>query len=156
MSKLIAVVRLRGRVGVLSDIKNTLKMLRLHKTNHVTLVEDTPDYKGMLSKVAGYVTYGEVDKETLALLLKKRGRLRGDKLLDDEYAKKLGFNGLDDLAAALSEGKIKLKDLPGLKPVFRLHPPSGGFKKSLKKPVGTDGELGYRGSKINELLKRML
>lgn len=156
MYRLIAVVRLRGTVGVPKEVKDTLKILRLHKVNHATLVEDTPSYRGMLSKVAGYVTYGEIDKETLALLLKKRGRIRGGKPLSDEYVKRIGFNDIDDLAAALFEGKIKLKDVLGLKPVFRLHPPSGGFKKSLKKPVGVDGELGYRGSKINELLRRMM
>ncbi|MEM4699398.1 MAG: 50S ribosomal protein L30 [Candidatus Nezhaarchaeales archaeon] len=156
MSKLIAVVRLRGTVGVPGDVESTLKMLRLHKTNHATLIEDTPSYRGMLSKVAGYVTYGEIDKETLALLLRKRGRLRGERPLTDEYVKKLGFNGLDDLAEALLEGRVRLEDIPGLKPVFRLHPPSGGFKRSLKKLIGADGELGYRGPKINELLRRMM
>lgn len=156
MSKLIAVVRLRGTVGVPRDVESTLRMLRLHKTNHATLVEDAPSYKGMLSKVAGYVTYGEINKETLALLLKKRGRLRGGKPLTDEYVRKMGFDGFDGLAEALLEGKVKLKDLPGLKLVFKLHPPSGGFKRSLKKPIGTNGELGYRGSKINELLRKMM
>jgi large subunit ribosomal protein L30 len=39
--------------------------------------------------------------------------------------------------------------------VFRLHPPRGGFKKSIKKPM-PKGELGYRGDKINALVLRML
>ncbi|MBR9680336.1 MAG: hypothetical protein GOU98_00755 [Candidatus Altiarchaeota archaeon] len=38
---------------------------------------------------------------------------------------------------------------------FRLHPPRGGFKKTIKRPK-PDGELGYRGEKINELILKML
>ncbi|MEM2203989.1 MAG: 50S ribosomal protein L30, partial [Sulfolobales archaeon] len=43
-----------------------------------------------------------------------------------------------------------------VKPVFRLHPPSGGFKGSIKKPYGNGGELGYRGQDINDLIRRMI
>jgi len=43
-----------------------------------------------------------------------------------------------------------------VKPVFRLHPPRGGFKGSIRKPYGAGGELGYRGAAINELIRRML
>lgn len=156
MVKLLAVVRLRGVVGVPEDIEATLKMLRLHKVNHATLVEDTPSYQGMLLKASGYITYGEIDKGTLIELLKKRGRLVGNRPVTDEYAKKLGFDGLEGLAEAILEGRIRLKELPGFKPVFRLHPPGGGFKKSVKKPIGAGGELGYRGAGINELLRKMM
>ena len=43
-----------------------------------------------------------------------------------------------------------------LSPVFRLHPPRGGFKGSTKKPYSDGGELGYRGPAINELIRRMI
>jgi large subunit ribosomal protein L30 len=36
-----------------------------------------------------------------------------------------------------------------------LHPPRGGFR-SVKRPYGNGGDLGYRGEKINELIRRML
>jgi len=51
-------------------------------------------------------------------------------------------------------GKIKLKDLEKIEPVFRLTPPSKGFK-SIKEHY-PKGDLGYRGKEINELLKRMI
>lgn len=38
---------------------------------------------------------------------------------------------------------------------YRLHPPRGGFKKTIKRPR-PDGELGYRGEKINDLIARMM
>lgn len=153
---LLAAIRLRGNVGVPADVRSTLRMLRLTRANHATLLEDDPALRGMLEKASGYLTYGELNLETLIVLLKERGRLRGDKPLIDDYAKKLKFNSMEELATALFEGKLKFKDLPNIKPVFRLHPPSGGFNKSIKKPYGSGGELGYRGRDINELLKKMI
>ncbi|RLI03879.1 50S ribosomal protein L30, partial [Candidatus Bathyarchaeota archaeon] len=45
MSKLFAVVRLRGQVNVNRKIKDTLAMLRLHKRYHCVIVPDTPSYR---------------------------------------------------------------------------------------------------------------
>lgn len=156
MPRLMAVIRIRGRVGVRREAKDTLKMLRLHRKHHAVIIDDRPSYKGMLKKVADYVTWGEITPETLALLLRKRGELSGGKKLTDEYVKeKLGLSGINELAKAIFEGKLTLKDVPGLKPVFRLHPPKGGFKGSTKKHYKAGGELGYRGIAINDLIKRM-
>jgi len=149
-------VRIRGTVNVRRDVKDTLAMLRLHKPNHATLIPATPTYLGMLQKAKDYITWGEVSKETLAKLLQRRGRLTGGKPLTEEYLKKLGFSGFEALAEALHSGKLTLKQVPGLKPVFRLHPPSKGFRGSTKRHVAEGGELGYRGEKINELLERMM
>jgi large subunit ribosomal protein L30 len=50
------------------------------------------------------------------------------------------------------------KDKDGkLKKYFLLHPPRGGFeRKGIKTPFTTGGALGYRGAKINDLIKKML
>ncbi|MDK2849628.1 MAG: large subunit ribosomal protein [Candidatus Woesearchaeota archaeon] len=41
--------------------------------------------------------------------------------------------------------------------VFHLNPPKGGFeRKGIKKPFSIGGALGYRGEKINDLIKRMI
>ena len=43
------------------------------------------------------------------------------------------------------------------KKVINLHPPRGGFeRKGVKVPFKVGGALGYRGDKINDLIKRML
>jgi len=154
--KCLVVVRVRGVIGAKKEIKDTLKMLHLQRNHHAVLIDDRPAYVGMLRKVQNYVTWGEASVETVALLLKKRGRLIGDKKLSDEYAKKIGYKSLDDLAEAIYQVKVEYGDLPEIKPVFRLHPPSKGFKGKVKKSYGTGGETGYRGEAINELVKRMV
>ena len=152
----LAVVRIRGTVNVRRDVKDTLAMLRLHKPNHATLVPATPTHLGMLQKAKDYITWGEISEKTLANLLQKRGRLRGGKPLTPEYLKKLGFKSFLSAAKALCAGKVTLKNFPELKPVFRLHPPSKGFKRTVKRAFSEGGELGYRGEKINDLLERMM
>ena len=152
---LYAVVRIRGLIGVRKDIQETLKHLRLVKKFHCVLVPNDETHIGMLKKAKDYITWGEIDLETLEELLRKRGRLIGDKPITDEYAQKIGFKDVKDLSKALLDGKVKYKDLPDVKPVFRLAPPRGGFK-STKRPYKAGGDLGYRGIAINDLLRRMM
>ena len=82
-----AVVQVRGVVKTRRDIKDTLKMLRLHHINHCVLVPDTPENLGMIRKVKDYVAYGEADAATIETLLLTRGRVIGDAPLTDEYIK---------------------------------------------------------------------
>ena len=152
----MAVVRIRGIVNVRKEIEDTLRMLNLQRNCHATLIDDRPSFLGMLRKAQNIITWGEVSKETISLLLKKRGRTIGDKPLTDEYAKKIGYESLDDLADAIYNLKVMLKDLPGVKPIFRLHPPRKGFKGSIKKSYRAGGEAGYRGEAINDLIRRMV
>jgi len=151
---MFVVVRLRGTVDVRRKIKETLKMLRLHRRYHCVVIPDTPSYRGMLQVVKDYVAYGEIDAETLALLLRSRGRLVGDKKLTDEYVKeKTGYETIEEFTKAVVEGRASLKDLPDLKPVFRLHPPRKGLKNI--KWQYPRGSLGYHGPEITKLVYRM-
>ena len=150
-----AVVQVRGVVNTRQDIKDTLKMLRLHHNNHCVLGADTPENLGMIRKVQDYVAYGEVDAGTLETLLSTRGRVIGDALLTDEYIKSNStFSNIVEFAKALAKGESKLRDIPGLKPVLRLHPPRKGYK-TTKRTFVQGGALGYYGPEINTLLYKM-
>lgn len=154
---LLLVIRLRGVPDRRPEEEKALELLRLHKPFHAVLVRDTPEVRGMLDGTLGsVVTYGEIDKSTLAELLRKRGRLTGNRPLTEDYLKSLGFSSFEDLADALLTGKVSLEDIPELKPVFRLRPPSKGFRGTLRKNIGAGGECGYRGLGINELARRMI
>jgi large subunit ribosomal protein L30 len=150
-----AVVQVRGVVNTRQDIKDTLKMLRLHHINHCVLVADTPENLGMIRKVKDYVAYGEVDAMTIETLLRTRGRLIGDAALTDEYIKSNStYSGITELAKALAGGELKLRDIPGVKPVLRLHPPRKGYR-TTKRTFVQGGALGYYGQEINTLLYKM-
>ena len=153
--KCLVAVRVRGVSDISQEIKDTLNMLRLTRNCHATLIDDRPPYLGMLHKVQNCVTWGEISKENVALLLKKRGRLIGDKKLTDEYAQELGYKSLDTLAEAMFKVEVEYSSLPKVKPVFRLHPPKKGFKGKVKRSYAAGGVTGYRGEAINNLIKRM-
>jgi len=153
--KCLAVIRVRGVSDVFSKIRETMELLHLHRNCHATIVDDRPAYVGMLRKAQHFLTWGEVSKENIALLLKERGRLIGNKEVTDEYAKELGYKSVDKLAEAIHEGEVEFGKLSRIKPVFRLHPPSQGFKGKVKKSYAAGGVTGYRGGDINDLIRRM-
>jgi large subunit ribosomal protein L30 len=153
--KCFAVVKVRGSISAKREARETLDMLNLDKTNNAVLIDNRPSYMGMLYRVQNYVTWGEVSKETVAMLLEERGRLAGGKNLTAESVEKLGYKSMSALAEAIASCKAEYQKLSGIQPVFKLHPPSKGFKGKTKKSYSSGGEAGYRGEKINELIKRM-
>jgi len=150
-----AVIRIRGRAGVNRDVAQTLRYLRLTRVNHLIILPKNRVTDGMLRKAKDYITWGEIDRETLAELISRKGRLIGDRPIDLEYLKKLNFNSFEELADAILEKKVRYDRLPEVKPVFRLNPPRGGFKNT-KRSFRENGDLGYRQKHINDLIKRMM
>jgi large subunit ribosomal protein L30 len=138
------------------EARETLELLRLTRTNHAVLIDSRPAYHGMLQHVNNYVTWGEPTKETVSMMLQKRARLAGGKKLTDEYIQKAGFKSIDDLAEAIVNCKVAFQKLPDVQPLFKLHPPSKGYKGKTKKGFKAGGEAGYRGEAINDLIKRMI
>jgi large subunit ribosomal protein L30 len=153
--KCFAVIKVRGTISAQREARETLEMLRIPKTNNAILIDNRPSYMGMLYRVQNYVTWGEVSKETVAMLLKERGRLAGGKKLTDEAVEAMGYKSIDALADAIASCKVEFQKLPNVQPVFKLRPPSKGFKGKTKKSYAAGGEAGYRGEKISELIKRM-
>lgn len=148
-------IRIRGGVNAPVRVEDTLRMLRMERNNTATLLDDRPEYLGMLQKAKDWITWGEPTLETIRLLLEKRGEVPGGGRIDAEMLKTLGYDDLDALAAALHACQVEFNKLDGVKPFFRLHPPSKGFKRTVKRPYRAGGELGYRGDAINELARRM-
>lgn len=131
-------------------------MLHLTRNNYAVLVENSPSFVGMIRTAQNYVTWGEASTETVNVLLAKRGRLAGNKKITDEYVQKAGYKSLEELADAVFNCKVAYWKLSNVQPVFRLHPPSKGFKGNIKKSYTAGGELGYRGEKIGDLIRRMV
>lgn len=154
--KCLAVVRVRGVGDASPEIEKTLEILRLNRNCHITLVDDRPSFLGMLKRVRNFVTWGEITKENILLLLKERGRLVGNKKIDEGYAQKVGYKSLEALAEALYNVEVELAGLPDIKPVFRGHPPKKGYKGKIKKSYESGGVVGYRGEAINKLIKNMI
>jgi large subunit ribosomal protein L30 len=154
--KCIIAVRVRGSISAQREAKETLDFLHLNRTNYAVIIDNRPSFLGMLKRVQAYATWGEGSKEIVLLMLKKRGLLAGDKKITDEYLQKMGFKSLDELAESIISGKVEHFKLPGMRPLFRLHPPTKGYKGKTKKSFNAGGEAGYRGEKIGALVERMV
>jgi len=122
----LALILIRGLVGIRKDIKATLYTLRLRKKHACVVLEDTPANRAAAMKCKDYITYGEINEDVLKQLIERRG-------------------------------KKNPKEKDSFKKFFLLHPPRGGFeRKGIKTPFKKGGALGYRGTKINDLIKKMI
>ena len=149
-----AVVRVRGSVNVKPKIKETMRLMRLNRVNHCVIVPENETYDGMLKIIKDYVTWGEVDVGTTELMLENSGKTSGNAIFTKKDLKDSSFKTMKALAKNLSEGKVVMRDVPKLKPLFRLHPPRKGYE-GVKRSFKEGGALGYRGEKINQLIRRM-
>lgn len=140
--KKLAVILVRGMDKVDYQTKDTLAMLRLHRKNHLVIINGTAPILGMVKKVKDYVTWGEIDDSTFKELVLKRGEEFLGRTTDSKKKYDYDFTEIN--------GKK-------YKPYFRLNPPQKGFgRKGIKMPFSRGGALGYRGVKINDLIQRML
>ncbi len=148
------VVRVRGGLHARGDIVETMQFLHLTRPNHATVVPEDPEIRGMLTKVQGYVTWGEVDQDTVTLLLKERARdAQGRALTGSSAGDGAPERDLAGLAKRTME--VGLSRVAEVRPLFRLKAPKGGWR-STKKPFTLGGALGYRGAAINDLARRMV
>ena len=107
----IAVIRIRGSFGVRKEIKDTMNLMRLHNKNHCVVINNLPNYIGMLKKIKDYVTWGEIDEKTFRELLLKRGRITGNKGLTESYIKEKAKLSVDELIMEFFSFKKELKEL---------------------------------------------
>jgi large subunit ribosomal protein L30 len=132
----IAVIRVAGQIHVNRRTKKALGSLRLYKKNFCVVIEKNKNSLGLMKKLKDYVTWGEIDEKTYSTLIEKRGK---------------PYKGRD------KKGKYLLVNKKKIKPFFRLSPPRKGYgRKGTKKSFKERGALGYRGEKINDLLRRMV
>ncbi|MBN2458026.1 uL30 family ribosomal protein [Candidatus Woesearchaeota archaeon] len=128
---MVAIVLVRGLINIRHDIKKTIDSLSLRRNNVCVVRKETAELKGMLAKAKDYITWGDIDSETYKLLLEKKGKKS---------------SSADDKA----NGK-------GVKQYFNMNPPRKGYgRKGIKNSFNKGGALGYRGNKINDLIRRML
>jgi large subunit ribosomal protein L30 len=151
-----AVIRVRGHSKVNHDIEDTMLMMKLNRVNHCVILPENDTVKGMLQKPKDYVTYGEVSEQTLARMVKFRGRLVGVKAIDDEVVKeRTEYSSILALSRAVCANEYTYAKMKDVKPLFRLTPPRKGYE-GVKRSFQNGGALGYRGAKINDLIQRMM
>jgi ribosomal protein L30/L7E len=72
---MIAIVRIRGQVGVNVDIKETLDRLRVRRKFATKVFENPTAVEiGMINSVRNFISFGEISKDTYKKLVDARGQ----------------------------------------------------------------------------------
>jgi large subunit ribosomal protein L30 len=103
----------------------------------------------MLRKVKELVAWTPAESEFVKELLEKKGRKTGSFDWSKEY------KSVEELATAISNNKVAMSKIHGIKPWFALNPPRGGFKRKTKKQYGEGGILG-EDRELIDIARRML
>ena len=152
---LLLIVNLHGKINSPRAVRETLKELKVERRFTASIVTDDRPTVGALRSCKDFIAWSAVDKETLAALLEKRGMLTESKRLDVPSLTKLGYGGFADMAEKIEKQGVRLSAVQGIRPFFRLSPPRGGFKRSMRKQFSEGGVLG-KNPNLLEILGRML
>ncbi len=71
---MIAIIRIRGQVGLNRKVVETFNRLKLRKKYSCVVIEEpTKEQTGMIEKLRNFVAYGEINDETYKKLVEARG-----------------------------------------------------------------------------------
>ena len=77
-------IRIKGRIDISYKNKTTFELLKLRRKFACAIYSETKEIEGMLKRVENYIAYGKIDEKTLKELIIKRGRLTGNKKVDEK------------------------------------------------------------------------
>ena len=152
---LLLVLNLHGAINSSGPVREALEEMKVARRFSATVVPGDAPTMGALSLCKDRLAWAPIDADLLAVLLKKRGMVSATKALDPATLKKLGCKDCEELAVKMVEGGIRLSAIEGVKPYFRLAPPKGGFKRSMRRGTSEEGILGSN-PKLSELVRRMI
>lgn len=152
---LVLVVNLHGSINSSGPVRKALTELWVAKKFSASVVTDDVPTMGMLRLCKDYVAWTKIEEPLLTDLLTSRGRVSAAKPLDQGALKALGFKSHKDLAAEMLKDQRRLSAVQGVLPYFRLAPPKGGFRRSLRRQFTEKGLLGSN-PKLEEIVRRMV
>lgn len=152
---LILVVNVHGAINSSAPVRKALGELKVLRRFSASVVSDDVSTVGTLKRCKEFVAWAPVDSELLGALLKKRGMVTTTKELDSASLKKMGFKKHEELAEKMVKENLRLSAVEGVRPFFRLAPPRGGFKRSMRRQAMEGGVLGSN-PKLPDIVKRMI
>ena len=155
MMGLILVVNLHGAINSSAPVRKALTELWVARKFSASVVTDDAPTVGMLKLCKDYVAWSPVKEDLLADLLKNRGMVSSTKSLDQAALKGLGYKKHEDLAARMVKDQVRLSAVGGVLPYFRLAPPRGGFRRSVRRQFSEKGLLGSNPN-LGDIVRRMV
>jgi large subunit ribosomal protein L7e len=120
----------------------------------------------LLNLIDAYITWGFVNKKTISELVHKRGSYLGDKsetghvteldnTLIENHLGKFGIISLEDIVHELNTCSKNFLEVVNFLGFFLLSP-TEEVKEKVNIPFFRGGVQGFRGDKINDLLRKMI
>ena len=153
--KLILVLNVHGVINSSAAPRRAMEELMVYRKFTASIVSDDVNTMGMLKRCKDYLSWSPVDKELLTELLEKKGMVSETKKLDKAALKALGFKDHGEMAEKMIKDGKRLSSFEGVRPFFKLAPPKGGFKKTMRRQAAEGGMLG-RNLGLVEIVRRML
>lgn len=160
----IIIIRICGQwERIPKEIQTILAKLHLKELNNAIILFYNKDNFKMVKLIESYVTWGFINKYMIEDLLRKRGSVTFGNNEPNELNNvdienslgKLGIVCIEDIIFELSKETQNAKEVLGYLGYFKLEKNDDGFDKaniSFEK----GGNQGFRGDKINALLKKMI
>jgi len=152
---LLLVVNLHGSINSSAPVRKSLNELWVARKFSASVVTDDLQTVGMLKLCKDYVAWCPIDEGLLTDLLKKRGMISSSHPLDQDSLKAMGYKKHEELAARMFKDQVRLSAVEGVLPFFRLAPPRGGFKISMRRQSTERGVLGSN-PRLDGIVRRMI
>jgi large subunit ribosomal protein L30 len=152
---LTLVLNIHGKINSTAAVRKALAELKVERKFSASAVGDDPVTLGILRLCKDYVAWAPLDAPLLKTLLEKRGMVSTTARLDAAALKAMGYKSHEELAEKMVKDGLRLNQLDGVRPFFRLAPPRGGFKVSMRRQFSEKGMLGSN-PKLPELIGRMI
>jgi large subunit ribosomal protein L30 len=150
----LLVVNLRGLVNTRAPVRTTLDQMKVGKRFNATIVPDDNVHRGMLNLAKEHVAWCKLDVDIAEKLLKMRSeKSNGNRVSESDLGK--DHSSFGDIARGLETGSLKLKSVTEIRPFFRLSPPRGGFKRSIRRQYRDGGILGPN-DELPRIVEKML
>jgi large subunit ribosomal protein L30 len=153
--ELLLVLNLHGKINSSAAVRKALAELKVEKKFSASVVTDDDSTVGMLKLCKDYVAWSPVEEGLLTTLLEKRGMVSTQARLDARALSALGYKKHSELASKMLKEHLRLSQVGGLRPFFRLTPPKGGFRKSMRRQYSERGVLG-KNPGLPDLVRRMI
>ena len=162
-NKIVLAVRLRGNKNQTEKQKVCHKLLKLKKVHDAVIFKASNNLIKSLKICEPFLTYGFPTREIISQMVHKRAYckianeyqpLKSNAIVEEHLAQ-FGLICIEDIVIELFKGGKNIEDVREFLGAFKMTKPHNGYGDKTK-PYKNGGAWGFRGAKINDLVKTMI
>jgi len=160
----VIIIRISGNWDrIANDIKTLLLKLKMKRLYSALILKYDKQTFKLINLIEAYITWGYINKTSISDLIYKRATYYGndkhlvplDNNIVENNLGQLNLVCIEDIVHELATCGKRFKEVVNFLGFFLLSP-TDEVKKKIHLKVEKGGAQGFRGDKINELLKKMI